>query len=558
MERPVYIIGHRNPDADAICSALGYAAFKHAIGETHFVAARCGNSNARIDTILKRFGVDLPTFLGDVTPRVRDVMVENVHKVRIDATCAEALELIDEFDIRGLPVVDEENRVKGLLSVFDLGNFFIPKRQQPRQMRFVHGRLNDIVKSLDGSLIVARDPDTVEEFFVRVGAMDIRSFGRYYTSEEDLAKHSIIIVGDRYDIQQRSIQLGVRAIVITGGLPVEDDVVQMAKERGVAIVSSPHDSATTSWLIRSSTRVERMVQKEVLRFRPDEKLTRVRAQIQRSNAPVFTVVDDDGHLVGVFSKTDLVNPVKTSLVLVDHNELTQAVTGADKVNILEIVDHHRLGNPPTEQPILFINRPLGSTSTIVADLFHTHGLKPEAGIAGVLMGGIISDTLNLQGPTTTERDRELLGWLEEIAGCSAETLAGAIFSAGSIILSEPPEAVIRADFKVYQEGEFTFAVSQVEELGYDNFYKHYEALDAALEQVRKDENLLFAAMLVTDIASQNSLLLVRGDEELVAQFTYPRKEAYDVFELNGIVSRKKQLIPYLTSFLRGTSQFASV
>jgi manganese-dependent inorganic pyrophosphatase len=558
MERPVYILGHRNPDADAICSALGYAAFKHALGETHFVAARCGNSNARIDTILRRFGVDLPVFIGDVTPRVRDVMVEKVYKVRADSTCAEALELIDEYDIRGLPVVDESNRVQGMLSVFDLGNFFIPKRQQPRQMRFVHARLNDINQSLDGTFVTAREPEAVEEFFVRVGAMDIRSFGRYYTSEEDLAKHSIIIVGDRYDIQQRSIQLGVRALVITGGLPVEDDVVQMAKERGVSIISSPHDSATTSWLIRSSTRVERMAQTDVTCFRPDEKLTRVRPQIQNSNAPIFMVVDDDNHLVGVFSKTDLVNPVKTSLVLVDHNELTQAVTGADKVNILEIVDHHRLGNPPTEQPILFINRPLGSTSTIVADLFHSHGIKPSPEIAGVLMGGVVSDTLNLQGPTTTERDRELLSWLEDIAGCSADSLAEAIFSAGSIILSEAPEDVIRADFKIYHEGEVAFAVSQVEELGYDNFYRHYEALDCALEKVRKEEDLLFAAMLVTDISSQNSLLLVRGDEELVAQFTYPRKEAYDVFELNGIVSRKKQLIPYLTSFLRGTSHFAAV
>jgi len=331
----------------------------------------------------------------------------------------------------------------------------------------------------------------------------------------------------------------------------------MARERGVTIISSPHDSATTSWLIRSSTRVRQMAQSQVTCFRPDEKLSRVKHQVQNSNAPVFMVVDENEHLLGVFSKTELVNPVKKSLVLVDHNEMTQSVPGASEVIIAEVVDHHRLGNPPTEQPILFINRPLGSTCTIVADMFMTAQLQPSAAVAGVLMGGMISDTLNLQGPTTTERDRELLKWLEGIADYSAEDLALEIFSAGSIILCEPPESVIRADMKIYEEGAASFSVSQVEELGYDNFNKHREDLDKALEQVCRSENLLFAALLVTDINTQNSLLLVRGDEELIAQFAFPRRESSDLFELQGIVSRKKQLIPYLSNFLRSNLAAAS-
>lgn len=552
METPIYIIGHRNPDADAICSAIGYAAYKHARGEPQYTAARCGNSNARIDTILRRFNVPLPVMIGDVTPRVSDIMISDVKKVRVDSICAEALELIDQYDVRGLPVVDAEGQLKGALTVFSLGSYFIPKQRQPMKMRHVFTSVDDIVQALEGKLIHGVKTDQLEDFFVRVGAMDIRSFGRYYNSDHDLAKSSIIIVGDRYDIQQRSIQLGVRMLVITGGLPIEDDVIEMARERNVTLISSPSDSASTAWLIRSASRVERMIDKNVVRFRPDDKLHYVRRKVQNINAPLYMVVDEKDKLLGVFTKTDLIKPSRTALVLVDHNELSQAVSGADQVTITEVIDHHRLGNPPSEQPILFINQPLGSTSTIVAGMFQSSGLRPEPEIAGILMGGIISDTLNLQGPTTTERDVSLLGWLEDIAGCKSDELAKEIFSAGSIILSDPPESVIRADMKIYNEGPVTFSVSQVEELGFDNFYRNHDVLEEALEVVRSNENLSFSALIITDINTQNSLLMIQGDEEIADHITYPRSETSDVFEMNGMVSRKKQIIPYLTNLLRGT------
>lgn len=550
MEDPIYVIGHRNPDADAICSAIGYAAYKNALGLTRYQAARCGNSNARIDSILKRFGVPLPRFLGDVTPRVHDIMTTEVKKVRPDSICTEALELIDQYDVRTLPVVNDDNRLAGVLTVFDLGGYFIPRPNQPRAMRMVHTCIHDVVKAFNGRIIHAVEPERQEEIFVRVGAMDIRSFGQLYGDDRDLAKCSAIIVGDRYDIQQRSIQAGVRMLVITGGLPVDDDVVQLARERGVSIISSPADSATTSWLIRSATRVERMMKSQVVKFRPDDRISSVRRRIANVTVPAYMVVDEDDRLVGVFSKTDLLKTSRTGLVLVDHNELSQAVPGADQVQILEIVDHHRLGNPPTEQPILFINRPVGSTSTIIAEMFHRDGVEPDSSIAGVLMGGIISDTLNLQGPTTTEVDSRLLEWLENIAGISASELAETIFSAGSIILSEPPETVIRSDMKVYHEGSVTFSVSQVEELGLDNFRQHHDALEEALARVQADEHLAFAALLVTDINTQNSVLLVEGDPVFIEQIKYPHGPS-GAFELNGIVSRKKQLIPYLSGLVRG-------
>lgn len=550
MTEATYVIGHRNPDADAICSAIGYAAYKSELTGGNFLPARCGNSNARIETILGTMNVPLPEFIGDVTPRVRDIMVKEVIQVPPDAICAQALDLIDEHDVRVLPVVGKDGRLEGSISIFDLGDYFIPKPREERKMRHVFASLEDIISALQAEAIHIVDPGRSEDLFVRIGAMDIRSFGRYYKDDASLAKSSIIVVGDRYDIQQRSIHSGVRMLVISGGLPVEPDVVELAKERGVSIISSPHDSATTSWIIRSAGRIDSLVRKKTIKFGPDEKLAAVRRKITSKDAAVYMVTDEENRLIGVFTKTDLLKPVRTRLILVDHNELSQAVPGADQVNILEVVDHHRLGNPPTQQPITFINLPVGSTSTIVADLFRKHQLEPEPSVAGVLMGGIVSDTLNLKGPTTTATDREMLAWLEGIAGVKSDKLAESIFNAGSIIKSESPENVIRSDMKIYEEGTYRFSVSQVEELGFDNLWSCREELDETLDRIQRAEGLLFSALLVTDVNSQNSLLLIRGEDAVIDNITYPHQAANDTFELTGIVSRKKQLIPYLTTIVR--------
>jgi manganese-dependent inorganic pyrophosphatase len=550
MEEPILVIGHRNPDADAICSAIGYAAFKNNLNGGGYLPARCGNSNARVETILSHFGVELPEFVGDVTPRVRDIMVRDVIKVHKDSICADALELIDVHDVRMLPVVDEEDRLQGALSIFDLGDHFIPKPREERKMRHVFTSLSNIVGALGAQVTHIVDPERIEDLFVRIGAMDIRSFGRYYKEDAELAKTSIIIVGDRYDIQQRSIQAGVRLLVISGNLPIEPDVIDVAKERGVSIIVSPHDSATTSWIIRSAGRIDNLVRKRTANFGPDEKLSFVRRRISDLDAAAFMVTDDSGKLIGVFTKTDLLKPARTRLVLVDHNELSQAVPGADHVQILEVVDHHRLGNPPTQQPISFVNLPVGSTSTIVADLFRKHNMTPEPAIAGVLMGGLVSDTLNLKGPTTTALDEEMRKWLEDICGVRSEDLAEQIFNAGSIIKSESAENVIRSDMKMYEENEVRFSVSQVEELGFDNLWTRGDDLREALGTICRDENLLFSALLVTDINSQNSLLLIEGEDAVIKSITYPHRAKDDIFELNGIVSRKKQLIPYLSTLVR--------
>ncbi len=550
-DAPTYIIGHKNPDADSICAAIAYSDFKRRHGNERCIAARCGNSNARIDVILDRFGVQLPLFLGDVTPRIRDIMVREVIKIHRGATCAEALELIDTHDIRILPVIDSENRLDGTVSIFQLGEYFIPKIREPKEMRRVHATsVNSIIRSLKARVLHSVNEERSEDLFVRIGAMDIRSFGRFSETEAIAPDKSVIVVGDRRDIQEHSIRMGVRLLVITGGLDLEEDIVRMARDRGTSLIVSPYDSATTAWSIRCASTLDRLVEKDSPRFSPDQSLRDIKKRITAHNAAAFIVTDDTGGLLGIFTKTDILKPVQTRLILVDHNELTQAVTGAAEVNIVEIVDHHRLGNLHTNQPILFLNEPVGSTCTIIADLYRREGLDPSREIAGIMMSGIISDTLNLNSPTATAKDRSLLKWLSTLAGIESDDLADIIFSSGSVILSHSPSEVIRSDYKIYEETGRRFSVSQVEELGFGNFREKSDALLVALEDLKKEEKLHFSALLVTDINTQNSLLLIRGDPDFIQRIPFPAHEKGESFELHGVVSRKKQLIPFLIGLMQ--------
>ena len=553
VEKPVYIIGHKNPDADAICSAIAYEAYKKATGEPRFQAARCGNSNERIDTILNKFETPLPPLITDVTPKVKDIMVTNVQKATTHSTCAEALEIIDEHDVRSLPVVDEDDRVQGMVSIFQLGDFFIPKPREPRMMRKVATSVSAIIRALNAEVVHTVEPKRDEELFVRVGAMNLHSFGNFHRNEDIPAGQSIIVVGDRHDIQEKSINLGVRLLVITGSLEVEKYIIDMARERGVCLIISPYDSATSSWAIRSATRLSHLIDERFMTFHADETVESARRKVQQNAFPSYFVVDDDNRLIGIFSRTDLIKPTGQEVVLVDHNEADQAVNGIKDAKVLEIIDHHRLGNLPTEQPILFMNVPLGSTSSIIATMFQRAGINPSPNIAGIMMSGLISDTLNLRGPTATDKDAELLEWLSGIAGITADDLADIIFSSGSVILSQPAAQVVTSDCKPYHEGDLKYSAAQVEELGFDNFWKKEEELVAAVEAFRRKEGLFMSCMLVTDINTQDSLLVMSADDSVLDAVTYPKAKAGvdNIFELQGIVSRKKQLIPYLTSFLQG-------
>lgn len=550
MKDSVYIIGHKNPDPDSICSAIGYASFKEKIGQKQFKAARCGAVNKRTETILGQFGVGLPDLVVDVTPRVRDIMipVEEVHMVTTKSTYAEALELIDKYDIRGLPVVNEQGQIEGMVDVFQLGEYFVPKPSQSLTMRFVKTTLNAIKRSLKAEILTMERADEEEELFIRVAAMSFNLFVEN-ADKAGPANRSVVIVGNRKNIIDKAIELGVRLLVITGEVEVEEETVNKAKKKGVSLIKSDFDVSATTWLIRAAGPIAPIVKKDIVTFGLDEPLSHVRKRVGGLGGSIFFVTDENRKLLGLFSKSDILKPPATKLVLVDHNELSQAVDGAEEVSIVEIIDHHRLGNPPTHVPIRFVNEPWGSTSTIVGNMFKARGIKPTREVAGIMMGGIITDTLNLNSPTTTEVDREILPWLSEIAGISADEFSKIIFNSGSIILNSTPEEIIQSDCKIFEEGGIRFSASQVEELGLQNFWDYSGSIIEALENYRKKEQLEFSFLLVTDINTQNSLLLVQGNKHLIDLIKYPQVGKEAIFELQGVVSRKKQLIPYIASLI---------
>jgi manganese-dependent inorganic pyrophosphatase len=540
------VIGHRNPDMDSICSAIGYARLKQLLGVPDVVAARAGNTNARIDYVLDRFGVEAPVFLSDVAPRVSDVMQREAVAVKAEATVYDAIQLIEERQLRGLPVTDEGNRCLGLLSAFKLSHHLFPPREEATTARIIVASLADILRAFGGRVVTGQAPDQPQEQLLMVGAMNADSFSARLHHQP--AQTIVLFVGDRDDIQMRAIEAKVRAIVVTGGLPVLRGIQRAADQAQVTILSSSHDTATTVLLARGAVRVGRMVEPEFISFAPDTPLDAARDRVAASTALVFPILAPDGTLAGVLTKSDFIKPAPRQLILVDHNELSQAVGGADKVPIVEILDHHRLGGFASESPIHFWNNPVGSTSTLVALCYQQLGVAVPSDIAGLLMAGLVADTLNLTSPTATPVDRQMLGHLAKIAQTDPGQLAEDMFSVGSPLLTLTPDEAILADCKEYTHGSRRFTVAQIEELTFAHLAEKQAGLLAALERHAHQRGLCFAALLVTDINSQNSLLLASGEERLLGRIHFPARGP-NVWELAGVVSRKKQLLPYLLQCL---------
>ena len=546
----VLVIGHRNPDTDAICSALGYAEFKRRTGLSGAIAARCGDTNDRIDFVLETFGVPPPKFVADVSPKVRDVMVAQVISVPPTATVAEALGVMDERNIRVLPVLDD-GICQGLVSVFKMTKFFFPTPSRLFDSRRVLASINNLAATLGARIVFGVKPEEEEDLVLMIGAMNPESFAQRLRNYE--RQRLVVVVGDRLEIQDLAIREKVRAIIVTGGLPVSQAMLDYAAKQGVTLLSSPHDTATTAMLCRAAISVKHMIHEEFVSMREDESLANAERTAAGTHFQAFPVVDANNRTVGVLSKSDFLKKVNRRLILVDHNELSQAVAGADQVEILEILDHHRIGSLTTRQPILFVNEPVGSTSTIVADSYFRYGVELPKKIAGLLLAGLVSDTLNLTSPTTTDRDVQILSRLEKISGVNARDFTEKLFASGSVLISKPAPLAITSDCKEYTELGRTFSVAQIEEIGFSQFWKRKEEVMGALDEYRRERNYVFSALLVTDVVEQSSLLLIAGSTALHDKIDYPEIER-GIYELAGVVSRKKQLLPYLTHCLEKIKQ----
>jgi len=541
------VIGHRNPDMDSICAAVGYAELKKMTGGGEIIAARAGSTNERIDFVLARFGVDAPVFVSDLSPRVSDVMEPDVVSITVHSSVYDAVQLIEQERLRGLPVIDTQGRCLGLLSAFKVLQHLFPSREEAESARVITASLGEIARIFGGTTLSGEACETVRPYRLFVGAMAVESFKerlRRYDSSD-----LVVIVGDRQEIQLAAVEGGVRAVVVTGGFPPHPEVSAAAQSHGVVMIGSPHDTATTVLLARGAVKVERKLESEYLSFSPDTLLETAREAAAASGQFVFPVIEED-RLVGILSKSDFLKTIPRQLILVDHNELSQAVAGADKVPIVEVLDHHRLGGLASDTPILFWNNPVGSTSSIVAMCYRQFGIEIPKPIAGLLMAGLISDTLNLTSPTATAADGQILKQLAAIAETDPATLAEEIFSVGSPLLTMTPEQAINADCKEYTEEGARFTVAQIEEISFSHFYEKQEALLEALDRHCRAGRYLFSALLVTDINTQTSILLVCGAEAFLRRIDYPHA-GHNRWMLEGVVSRKKQLLPYLLGCLHG-------
>jgi manganese-dependent inorganic pyrophosphatase len=551
----VFVFGHRNPDTDAICSAISYADLLQQTSRPEAIAACCGTPNKRTEFVLKKSKVPAPRIVMDVRPEVEDVCKRDVTTACYGDVFYEVYQRMKDHELRAIPIINEQRKVVGVLSLLQLMDLIFRDDSDPLKTRTVKTSLHKISEIIGGTFQHSIHPTQHDELLVMVGAMSAGGFTE--RMQQFPASRLLVVSGDRPTIQLPAIEHGVRALVVTGGYDLSSGLVQLAQARNVAVIKSPYDTATTTVRIKSAQFIDSAIDTTFISLSAKLPIEDARAVVEKSNEPIFPVVNDAGILIGVLSKSDLVNPPKPKLILVDHNELSQAVNGAEEAEILEVLDHHRLGGGlKSTQPIRFINEPVGSTCTLVARQFRASGITPKPGIALCMASGIISDTLFLRSPTTTDVDRDILKWLQTICEVDLETYATEFFEIGSALRSCTPDEVVREDCKEFEEHGFRFSISQIEEIGFDLFWDRKDDLRASLEKLAEKSRLDFSALLITDVVSNGSLLLLSHESEEWEEINYPRLDR-NLYQLDNVVSRKKQLLPLIAQLIETSVRTSS-
>ena len=473
----VTVFGHRNPDTDAICSALAYADFLRQTTRPDAVAACCGPPNQRTEFSLRKAHLQPPKIIMDIRPEIEDVCNRQPVVARHSDVFYEVYQLMKAHEVRAIPVLNDSDQIVGIVSLLDLLELVLQGGVDPIRSREIRSNLNKIVRVIGGSFQHAIAPERNEDLVVAVGAMSADGFTK--RMKEFPAERLLVVSGDRPTIQLPALEMGVRALVVTGGYELSSGLMQLAQARGVVVINSPYDTATTTLRIKAAQLIESVIDANFITLPAKMPVETARQQVFRSSQTIFPVVEA-GRLVGVLSKSDLVNPPKPEIVLVDHNELSQAVQGAEDADIIEVLDHHRLGGSlKSSHPIRFNMEPVGSTCTLVAKMFQRANIQPTPGIALCMASGMISDTLFLRSPTTTPTDREVLAWLGQFCDVELEEYANDFFQVGSALRSCTPEQVVREDCKEFEESGRRFSISQIEEIGFDLFWQRKNELTRA-------------------------------------------------------------------------------
>ena len=541
MERTTYVIGHRNPDTDSIVSAIAYAELKRQQGWTNCFPARAGKLTPQTEYILERFGIPPPAFIPDLVPKVGYFLSQPPTTVRESTSLWDALEKMEHEDVNILPVVDEAGRYKAVLN----HNAFasnITKKINPHRKAIIPTSLNLLVQTLKAQPLVMFGGDEVVKSRILVAGSSVESFRQHL--EAEIPANALVLTGDRDDVQRLSIECGARAVIVTNGMPLAKGLRELAEQRKVSVIISPYDTSSTAFLILYSTPVRTMADESAMPVSAGSYVRTIREALASTPSRCVPVVDDNRVVIGVFSESDLIKEPNIDIIMVDHNELGQAVEGMENYRILEILDHHRLGNFSTRYPITFINRVVGATSTIVASMYVEQKAVLTPGVAALLLAGILTDTVMLRSATTTEIDRETAEHLAGLVDLDIETFGRDIFNSARQLTDVSPAEILGMDAKPYTACGKKFVVSQVEVNSTEELIGRKGEILSALSEKRASEGLYFAALMITDITSLSSALLIDGDSEFIRRIAFPKLDNR-VYMCRDILSRKKQLIPLL-------------
>ena len=541
MKDIIYVTGHKNPDSDSICAAYAYAEFKNKIGDVETVACRLGNVNQETQFILDYFNAESPKFLNTVKLKVEDLQFDNISPVSPDISLKTAWSIMRDKNIKTLPVADENDHLLGVLAVANLTSCYMDIWDN-RILAKSNTTLDNIIDTLSAKVAYVNEDRKCFPGKIAVTAMQPD------TMSEHIEEGDIAIVGDREEAQAALINLNVSLMIVTGGYAPSEKIISLAKEHGVTIIVTQHDSFTASRLIVQSIPVGYvMVKENIVSFTTDDLVDDIKGIMSETRFRSYPVLDQNGRVVGTVSRYHLISNHKKKVIQVDHNERGQSVDGLEDAEVLEIIDHHRVADIQTNNPIYFRNEPVGSTSTIVAKCFFENGIRPSRKAAGLLCGAIISDTLLFRSPTCTPQDQYICKKLSEIAGINIEEFAKEMFKAGTSLKGKTVEQIFNTDFKPFTIEGTKIGISQVNTMDIEGFMPLKEEMLNYMDQKAKEAGLEMVMLLLTDILNEGSEILVTGAKPEIVEkafnITLKDKGAF----LPGVLSRKKQVVPPITN-----------
>ena len=537
----VVVIGHRNPDTDSICSAIAYAELKNKTSDLVCEPRRAGKMNQETEFVLKKFGVKPPRMCTDVNPKIRDVDYREMPGIPGSTSLRKAWEIMRDKQIDTLPVTSPDNELEGVITVKDIAtanmDVFDTGILAKSQTTY-----RNILETLGGTMVVGREDDVCTTGHIRIGTATPEML------ENTVEKGDIVILTNRYESQLCAIEKEASLLIICNGSKVGHTIQRIAEEMGVAIMSAPVDTYAAGKLISQCAPISYyMTRSDIMKFTlvtPVADVTRVMAKVRHR---YFPILDEDCKYCGMVSRRNIINLQKRRIILVDHNEATQAVEGFDQAEILEIIDHHRIGSLETSGPVYFRNQPVGCTATIITQMYDENGMEIPPQIAGLLLAAILSDTLVFRSPTCTPLDEALAKRLAKIAGVDIDEFASEMFEAGEKLDGKTAEEVFLQDFKVFMCGDIRFGVAQGSYMTRKNLQAAQALLQPYLEEARNKQNVEDLYMLLTDVPKEESVVISDGryaSEVLSDGFeTQPAEDGS--FTLPGVVSRKKQFIPAL-------------